>query len=284
MSIARTLVTAAFVASISVPALALFPDPGMWAIGDEADGKPGRGIQLDRQGGKTLVLTYFGYRQDGSATFMQAAGQLTGGKTFAGELVEFKNGRSLGGPARSGETAKVIGPISVTFNSTTTGTISLPGEPPQKFSRFQFENNLDGLQSRRFEAATAEDKASLDPAEVRLDLQGNTLRMELNRYDARKPCILTGDLIPAGKGFRSEGSVSCGYSTGPTRYRIEDLQVDEYGMLSARLYWYWGNQTNVPQKTSVKITGVCMSKGIIFLAPSVCLPTELGLEDVDRVE
>lgn len=283
MSIARTLVTAAFVASISLPALAVFPDPGMWAIGDEADGKPGRGIQLDRQGGKTLIFTYFGYREDGSATFMQASGQLTGGKTFVGELVEFKNGRALGGPARSGETAKVVGPIAVTFNSTSTGTITLPGEPPQKFGRFQFENNLEGLQSRRFAAATAGIFAQLVPAEVLLDLQGNTLRMELNRADALQACTHTGDLIPAGKGFRSQGTVSCAYANGPTRYRIEDLQVDEYGMLSARLYW--GNETTIASQPQLfNITGVCQSKGAVFVSPSVCRSAELGLEDVDLVE
>lgn len=283
MSIARTLVTAAFVASISLPALAVFPDPGMWAIGDEADGKPGRGIQLDRQGGKTLIFTYFGYREDGSATFMQASGQLTGGNTFAGELVEFKNGRALGGAARSGETAKVVGPIAVTFNSTTTGTITLPGESPQKFGRFQFENNLEGLQNRRFAAATAGPFAYLNPAEVLLDLQGNILRMELNWGQPQHTCTHTGDLTPAGKGFRSQGVVSCSYENSPTRYRIEDLQVDEYGMLSARLY-QGSEETIVSQPQLVNITGVCQSKGAVFIGTSICRPAELGREGVDLIE
>ncbi len=283
MSIARTLMTAAFVALISSPALAVFPDPGMWAIGDEADGKPGRGIQLDRQGGKTLIFTYFGYREDGSATFMQASGQLVGGKTFVGELVEFKNGRALGGAARSGEIAKVVGPMAVTFNSTTTGTITLPGEPPQKFGRFQFESNLEGLQNRWFAAATAGPFAYLNAAEVLLDLQGEMLRMELNWGQPKNTCTHTGDLIPAGKGFRSQGVVSCNYENSPTRYRIEDLQVDEYGMLSARLY-RGSEETIVSQPQLINITGVCQSKGAVFVGISICRPSELGRDSVDLIE
>ncbi len=51
---------AAMALAVGAPAFAILPQQGMWSIGSEVNGKPGRGIQLDRQGGDYLILTYFG--------------------------------------------------------------------------------------------------------------------------------------------------------------------------------------------------------------------------------
>lgn len=81
---ARSAVFSALVSCLAAPAMAALPDSGMWTIDGELNGKPGRGIQIDRQSGLNVIVTYYGYRTDGSALFLQAAGQLKDEKIFEG--------------------------------------------------------------------------------------------------------------------------------------------------------------------------------------------------------
>ncbi|RYF43895.1 MAG: hypothetical protein EOO27_43965, partial [Comamonadaceae bacterium] len=135
----RNLVAVAALAA-SCAASAALPQPGFWSFDAELNGKPGRGIQIDRQGGETIIVTYYGYRSDGSATFYQASGKVQNETTFTGNLIEYKNGPALGGPITSGEEARTVGPISLEFSTASQGSVTLPGEIKQSMSRYAFQD------------------------------------------------------------------------------------------------------------------------------------------------
>ncbi|CAN7437925.1 hypothetical protein LJR129_002834 [Acidovorax sp. LjRoot129] len=276
MSIVKNLLAGIVAASLSLSSIAALPESGMWAIGAEVNGKPGRGIQVDSQGGKTVILTYFGYRTDGTATFMQASGQLQGGKSFTGDLVEFKNGRALGGPVRDGETARVIGPVSVTFESATEGVVLLPGEEPQKLFRFGFENFHKRL-DRSFSVVTIGSLATMTPGYMAMKPTADTLTIEhvlINQTN--KVCTFSGDLVQVGKGFKSTGKRECSFDFSAPRYRIENLQVNEFGMLSGRIHYL--DSEGLPFGPPDDLAGVCQGGGSVFMLPDRCSARQLGLE------
>ena len=239
--------TRAAIAAVAIlgaaPAFALFPQQGMWTIGSELNGKPGRGVQIDRQGGRVLILTYFGYRADGSATFMQASGAMTNGRSFSGELTEFKNGPALGGPTRSGEVAQVVGPVAVEFDTSTSGTITLPGEAPQRFSRFQYEDHTVRIERGfRGRVLVTRYMGLTNAVQLYARVEGNRLLIQETSTDGNgdsTSCTLDGDLRVAGESLASTGTASCtngsGWAGRGTAYRITDLKVDEYGVFTARL-------------------------------------------------
>ncbi len=265
-------------------ALALFPEQGMWTIGSELDGKPGRGIQIDRQGGRTVIVTYFGYRPDGSSMFLQASGALKDGKTFTGELSEFKNGRALAGPQRSGQVAQVAGPISIEFDTSTTGSITLPGEPPQRFSRFQFEDHSVRINGG-FVGSVEVPALSVYLQPVYLELSSNRTELYITERTFRSngdpvTCTLAGNLRAAGEGFASDGAANCdkpgSWAGDRMSYRITDLKVDEYGVLNARLYYSSGQYRYY--------TATCQSNGPYLGSPSRCRPEQYGLDVNDLRE
>ena len=131
---------AAALAALSFSSLAAMPQPGLWQFNAEVNGQPGRGVQIERAGGRTVILSYFGYRDDGSATFLQAVGPLKDGKTFSAPLLEYKNGKVIGGPLQSGTEAANHGTVTVEFDTATSGAITLPGENKTEFSRFTYED------------------------------------------------------------------------------------------------------------------------------------------------
>lgn len=280
--------TRAAIAAVAIlgaaPAFALFPQQGMWTIGSELNGKPGRGVQIDRQGGRVLILTYFGYRADGSATFMQASGAMTNGKSFSGELTEFKNGPALGGPTRSGEVAQVVGPVTVEFDTSTSGTITLPGEAPQRFSRFQYEDHTVRIE-RGFTAWVSE---SSWMGSYRVALEMWTEGKDLHIQEVTTPevgtqtvCKLVGELRSNGDSFASAGTASCadgvGWAGAGTPYRITELKVDEYGILKARLS-YGADVTRY-------YSGRCQENAqVVFLGRRACQAEEFGFTPGDLRE
>lgn len=279
----RALIAAGALLS-ATHAFALFPQQGMWTIGSELDGKPGRGVQIDRQGGRTLIITYFGYRADGSSMFLQASGALKDGKTFNGELSEFKNGRALAGPQQSGEVARAAGPVSIEFDSATAGVITLPGESPQRFSRFQYEDHTVRINGG-FVGHVVFNAPSVYPVPVYLSIStsGNELLISeqiRNANGITTTCTLAGDLRSAGDGFASTGAAYCdkpgSWAGDRMSYRITDLKVDEYGSFSARLYYMSGQYRYY--------TASCESNGPFFLSPSRCRPQQYGLDDNDLKE
>ncbi|RYE39463.1 MAG: hypothetical protein EOP24_44205 [Hyphomicrobiales bacterium] len=264
-------------------AFALFPQQGMWSIGSELDGKPGRGVQIDRQGGRTLIISYFGYRADGSSMFLQASGALRDGRTFNGELTEFKNGRPLGGSQQSGEVARVVGPVSIEFETATTGLITLPGEQPQRFSRFQFEDHTVRINGGfEGQVVVTDHFVNAVPAYLGISTRNNDLQiLELirNADGSTTTCNLTGDLEVAGDGFASDGIAFCdkpnSWAGDRMSYRITDLKVDEYGSFSARLRYGSGG---------VRYYTASCTAGVVIGSPSRCSPQKYGLDDNDLRE
>ncbi|MDH0419966.1 MULTISPECIES: hypothetical protein [Delftia] len=272
------LMAAALAAFISTPALAILPDSGMWSIGEELNGKPGRGIQIDRQGGSTLILTYFGYRADGSSLFLQAAGTLKDGKQFDGVLTEYRNGRALGGQARDGELAQEAGPVRIVFDSSTTATITLPGEAPQRLQRFQFEDLRNRL-NFTFSHSSAQGYARLSsPGEITFKVDENTLIAVEKSSTGNTACEYQGNLKPSGNAFRSEGTAQCFWGATPRTYlyNMEDLKVDEFGALSARFYF---RDSISPELAPFlrSVVGIC--KGSIANVDVFrCQPSDLKLD------
>ena len=233
------LMAAALAAFISTPALAILPDSGMWSIGAELNGKPGRGIQIDRQGGSTLILTYFGYRADGSSLFLQAAGTLKDGKQFDGVLTEYRNGRALGGQPRDGEFAQEAGPVRIVFDSSTTATITLPGEAPQRLQRFQFEDLRNRLNFTFFHSSAQDYARMSSSGEITFNVDANSL-IAVERSNAGSiACEYSGNLQPTGDSFSSEGTAQCffGATSQAYLYNMRELKVDEFGALTARFYF-----------------------------------------------
>lgn len=283
----RLLVSAA-IAGLSLPALAVLPQAGLWTIGGEMNGEPGRGIQLDRQSGQTIVLSYFGYREDGSSMFLQAGGKMKDGKTFTGDLVEYKNGIALGGSAKNAELAKNYGAVTVTFDSTVTGTITLPGEKQASFTRFTYED-LEKRLSHEFNVIYTPllgKNGAQFVGDLKLTAKDGTLKAEFSMItNPDKPyypsvCTYEGDLTPAGTSFRSVGTRSCVDDPNPTKFRFEDLTISEYGTVSARTYLTTPRQGEVAQL----INGMCLSADPVVIARTYCTPKELGLTAADIAE
>ncbi|MDR2335433.1 MAG: hypothetical protein LBE61_18350 [Burkholderiaceae bacterium] len=284
----RLLVSAA-IAGLSLPALAVLPQAGLWTIGGELNGEPGRGIQLDRQNGQTIVLSYFGYREDGSSMFLQAGGKMTDGKTFTGNLVEYKNGIALGGGTKGAELAKDYGTVTVTFDSTVSGTITLPGEKQTSFTRFTYED-LEKRLNHEFNVTYTPllgKSGAKNAGELKLTAKDSTLKAEFTIItDPEKPyyptlCTYEGDLTPAGTSFRSTGDRTCEGDLAPSKFRFEDLTVNEYGAVSARTYLTTPRQGEVAQL----INGMCMMLTDPVLNIQIyCNPKELGLTAADIAE
>ncbi|RYE40061.1 MAG: hypothetical protein EOP24_42225 [Hyphomicrobiales bacterium] len=282
----RGLLVAVLTAASALPAMAVLPDSGMWSIGNELNGKPGRGIQIDRQNGTTLIVTYFGYRADGSSLFLQGAGPIDEGKTFSAELVEYRGGRVLGGGARDGERARSAGFVEITFDSSTSGTITLPEEDePQRFTRYTFEDFRERL-FRFFPVVTGASPTGFPlSSQFTFAADGNGVKIT-EQFASGGSCVYSGTLIAVGGGFRSAGTAACtGESATVTRYRIEDLSVDSYGVLTARLYVGTGSAVDSDPTPALRLlTGVCASSRPVFVSANRCSPDELGVTAADWKE
>ncbi len=125
---------------------AFTPANGLWRIDAEQNGLPGRGLRINVEN-EIVVLTYYGYRTDGTSLFLLAAGKMAG-NTFSGTLQEYKDGVSLGESIYHSATAATSpGTVTVTFSSGTHGTITLPGEAAKAISNipFGYPRTPDGL-------------------------------------------------------------------------------------------------------------------------------------------
>lgn len=282
----RGLLAAVWTAAAALPAMAVLPDSGMWSIGSELNGKPGRGIQLDRQNGTTLIVTYFGYRADGSSLFLQGANSIEEGKTFSAELIEYRNGRVLGGGASDGERARSAGFVEITFDSSTSGTITLPEEDePQRFTRYTFEDFRERL-FHTFPVVTGAGATGFPlPSRFTFAADGNGVKIT-ELLATGSSCVYSGTLVTAGGGFRSAGTAACtGESAAITRYRIEGLNVDAYGVLTARLYvGTAAAAASDPTPALRSLTGVCASSRPVFINSNRCSPDELGVTAADWKE
>ena len=248
---------------VSTTASAALPQPGLWTFDGEANGKPGRGIQIDRQDGDRIIVTYFGYRADGSATFLQAGGHIDDdGKTFSAELNEYKNGRAMGGEARTGELAKMVGNVRLEFDTSTVGSITLPGEEKRAISRIAFNEHRNRLNNQFFVMRVQFDdkQVASDKAWLEFAVNGaQEVQFKLSSGYSNDTCTFYGDLNSAGDGFTSTGSGQCGevVITAPPSsfYRLDELKVDPSGFLSGLLYV--SSRSDMSNPSTTKLFGYC---------------------------
>lgn len=237
----------------------------------------------DRQGGETVIASYYGYRADGIAVFYQAVGKVTDGKTFNANLIEYKGGTALGGAVMDATEAKIIGPIQAVFNTETSGNVTLPGSEPKPFSRYVYEDQRIRL-NNNFQVTWINLSSASNPIKqfpMYFQVNENELVVSYNDPNDGDQCSFHGDLKPDGLGFKSSGSISCGTILGvgiPRNDRIEHLKVDEHGILTGTLHSYY-NQPDSSVKTT--LLGMCFvySDAIPMPAPAMnhCGASRLGL-------
>jgi hypothetical protein len=253
-----------------ITAQALQPESGMWAVNGEVTGKPGRGLQIDAQGGRNLIVTYFGYREDGSSMFLQASGPRQDDGTFTADLVEFQGGKALGAPARDGQVRKVVGNISIDFDSATTASVTLPGEAPARMTRFQYEDhtarfNREGRYTISYALATF---SNLMPATVTFKLENGNFYMSRNNGDL-ETCEYSGRYQPAGQGIKAEGTFACKQATSSSSgtFWTEEMEVDE--QLSYRAVIWKQTQGSSINPSAEYHYGLCQAAAV-FLTPNRC--------------
>ena len=125
--------TSEFSAPITVNVRAT-PSDGLWSLDEGNPGDSGRGFQLELRN-NVMVFTYYGYNADGKAQWYLAAGNFADG-SFSGPMWRYEGGTYLGGPYRAASPIESVGTVSITFSSSTTGTITLPNEQPKGISKF----------------------------------------------------------------------------------------------------------------------------------------------------
>lgn len=126
--------TAAFFAASAVHAF--MPAPGLWGMSAELNGAPGRGFQIEVEN-EIVVLSYYGYRADGSSVFYSAVGPISDNR-FLAPLIEYRGGTALGTGFRNGVEASSPGNVTLDFRTGKSGTITLPNESPKPVVKFGF--------------------------------------------------------------------------------------------------------------------------------------------------
>jgi hypothetical protein len=118
----------------STPTIPSPPSDGLWSLDEGNPGDSGRGFQLELED-NVMVFTYYGYNADGKAQWYLAAGTFADG-SFSGPMWRYEGGTYLGGPYHAATPIESVGTVSITFSSSTTGTITLPNEQPKSISKF----------------------------------------------------------------------------------------------------------------------------------------------------
>lgn len=207
-------------ATISAPAFAVIPASGLWVVDGELNGKPGRGVQVDTQGGEIMIVSYFGYKPSGESAFMQAVGKLDENNFFSADLIEYKNGTTLTGGVQEAEVAKNHGKMTLQLSSSTEGVMRLPGvDTEKKIKRFAYENIINRLNDAFRTTILDRDLPDQQPpysAKVRsgyismstdgIDLKINLTFDDINYY---RPCDLTAPLSMDGDNYSAVGFLNC---------------------------------------------------------------------------
>ena len=272
--------------TVSASAFAALPEPGLWAIDSEVNGKPGRGIQIDRQGGETVIASYFGYRADGAAVFYQAVGKITDGKTFNADLIEYKGGTAIGGAVKDASEATTIGKIQITLDSDTSGSVTLPGEKSAAFSRYVYEDLQQRLNNlflvSNFNGSTH--SAPEGMASLSIEALGNQLKIRISMLGKEHEGyrLYSGDLVRKGSGFYSIGHVedfpaNAGPPASKVAMTFENLTVNDVGVLSTN---FTQSDASGSWKGEGTLLGKCYampSDAVISTPPEPCLAQHLGL-------
>ena len=271
------IVASVSIAVLSFSAFAALPQPGLWVMDNEVNGKPGRGLQIDRQNGETIVVSYFGYRNDGSAVFYQSVGKISSDSVFSSDLVEYKNGTVLGGVLKTGEVSNVLGKLNIEFKTDAGGVIYLPHEGARNFSKFVYENNEFRLNnSFRITSIDADDPLSFSKTED-MNIKISNGHFYAEKVNSDGWCKYVGNIKSKGTKFYSIGTVQCGPDaiSAIQYYLFRDIDVNELGVLTMKEFPSFSEVPSVDSEMDFgrDIFGVCISK----TQSSRCSASELGL-------
>ncbi|WP_311223190.1 MULTISPECIES: hypothetical protein [unclassified Acidovorax] len=257
------------------------PQPGMWAFEGEVDGQPGRSLHIETQLGQAMIVSYLGYRANGSALFLQASGvRQADDSSFAGTLQEFRNGPVLGGSGsivRPGEVSGSVGDIRLAFDSPTSGTVTLPGDTPRRISRFSFSFwQWTQPLGNRFVVHSYPSPGNLNtPTTYQILVDAGVFQMnQLSTSDGRL-CSYSGLYQERGGMLESEGTATCTSEGGLQQqqpYRVERFAVDRYGMFTG---------TVVRNGAKSFLMGPCLAGGVFTGSPDTCASggrPQLGVE------
>jgi hypothetical protein len=202
--------------------------------------------------------------------FLQASGPRQDDGTFTAELVEFQGGKALGAPVRDGQVRKVVGNISIAFDSATTASVTFPGEAPARMTRFQYEDHtarfdLTGRYAIYYALANF---GNLMPATVTFKLKDGNFSM--SRYnDDLETCEYAGRYQPAGRGIRAEGTFACkrASSSSSGTFWTEEMEVDKQGSYRA-VIWKQTQGSSINPSAEYHY-GLCQSAAV-FLTLNRC--------------
>ncbi len=86
---------------------------------------PGTGFGIEQSGSSLFIGAYL-YDTDGTAVWYTSIGTISG-SVFSGNLIEHQSGQTLSGSYRAPEVRRTVGTVSISFTSSTTGTLTWPG-------------------------------------------------------------------------------------------------------------------------------------------------------------
>ncbi|MBF5006434.1 hypothetical protein [Diaphorobacter caeni] len=219
--------------NLQASSIVVVPDSGMWSFPAEQTGQPGRGFQLDTQG-DTLVMSYYGYRADGAATFYLASGKLAG-DSFSGSLMEYAKGTALGRPFQNGVELGSAGVVKITFRDSTHGTMTLPGEQPQEISRFVFSDASVELNDRYFGGfrVAADSKGERNPVTFHFtEARDGRFGLLIVATGGSESCKFTGSYELRGVSLSASGNYVCNPGDDGT-FTAQDIKVDANGNFTA---------------------------------------------------
>ena len=241
------------------------PEPGMWAFDGEQNGKPGRGLQIDTQEGQGMVVSYVGYRSNGSSLFLQASGLRPAGSTaFTGTLQEFRNGPVIGGSSGNGEPAASLGTIQLSFDTPTSGTVTLPGDVPRRISRLTYQTLWNEQFRSDFILAAFAQPQPITVQNYDIQLSQGTFRLRQQTTSDGSLCTYSGPYQSRGAGVESEGTRICTDANGTQRsstFRAERFAIDSYGIFTGTLRS--GDSTTY-------LVGPCRAGAVFLDSPLTC--------------
>ena len=249
----------------------LNPQNGLWWTATESQGIPGRGFNLDRQG-DTLVLTFFGYDEEGRSTFYIASGPFSSYEGFSAELLMVEGGTALGGTYIPAKITGSKGTVSLKFTSDVDGVITLPGEKEQVIKRFTVNDISMRFMQKGGEFLGFYNQglySSIKTHSVRYEFSMDegqfALKLIAQSEKTSTKCVYSGTYEPVGIVLYSRGSYECvskvleteywggeqeKYSKGT--YVITDLVIDEWGIFNGNIqYPDWVDWFNEDQNGSV---------------------------------
>ncbi len=121
--VSSEITLAAGVSAVALPQ-PMAPQSGWWWNTSE----PGRGYALEVYGWK-IIYSPFVYDVDGDPLWYMAYLATTDGETYTGDLLQYRNGQSLGGAYQAPQLVGTVGPVSLRFTSPTSGTATHLGAP-----------------------------------------------------------------------------------------------------------------------------------------------------------